>query len=75
MPGGFVRRRLRVWRHLGVEHQRAVECLTCPLYAMGNPLRFLFFSSQQKEAFTDVHVQFFRQIAGRFSHAIEKFRL
>ncbi len=49
--------------------------LTCPLYAMGNPLGFLFFSSRQTSTFTDVHVRFFQQIAGQLSHAIEKSRL
>jgi len=52
-----------------------LSSLTCPLYAMDNPLGFLFFSSRFKEAFTDVHIQFFQQIAGQLSHAIEKSRL
>ncbi len=49
--------------------------LTCPLFTMGDPLGFLFFSSQQKRAFSDIHIRFFQQIARHLSHAIEKSRL
>jgi len=58
-----------------IVNEGMLSSLTCPLYAMDNPLGFLFFSSRHLGAFTDVHVQFFQQIAGQLSHAIEKSHL
>ncbi|MCE9614391.1 MAG: diguanylate cyclase [Lentisphaerae bacterium] len=49
--------------------------LTCPLIAMGKPIGFLFFSSMQREAYANVHVELFCQIAGQLATIVEKARL
>ncbi len=49
--------------------------LTCPLIVLGRPVGFLFFSSVEKETYSLVHVDFFRQIAGLLSAIVEKGRL
>ena len=49
--------------------------LTCPLIALGRPVGFLFFSSQQPDTYRDVHVALFLQIAGQLSVIVEKGRL
>jgi len=49
--------------------------LTCPLLARGRPVGFIFFSSMEKEAYRDVHVESFLAVAGHLSLIIEKSRL
>jgi len=49
--------------------------LTCPLYAMGKPLGFIFFASVHKDSYKNVHVELFQQIAGQLAMIIEKSRL
>jgi signal transduction histidine kinase len=49
--------------------------LTCPLIAMGKPIGFMFFSSQQSNTYRDVHTALFLQIAGQLSVIVEKARL
>ncbi len=49
--------------------------LTCPLFAMGKPIGFMFFSSIHKESYKDVHVELFQQIAGQLALIVEKSRL
>ena len=41
--------------------------LTCPLVVHGQPIGFIFFSSDRPGAYNDLHVEFFRQIAGQLS--------
>lgn len=49
--------------------------LTCPLVVQGKRVGFMFFSSVRPGAYTDVHVDFFQQIAGQLSAIVEKGRL
>lgn len=49
--------------------------LTCPLFANGEPVGFLFFSSKEPGTYRDVHVEFFQEIAAHISVIIEKGRL
>jgi len=49
--------------------------LTCPLLAQGKRVGFVFFSSCQPHAYSDVHVELFMQIAGQLSFIVEKGRL
>lgn len=49
--------------------------LTCPLVVQGRPVGFLFFSSEQRAAYSRAHVEFFQQIAGQLSLIVEKGRL
>ncbi|MEE9561764.1 MAG: diguanylate cyclase [Thermoanaerobaculia bacterium] len=49
--------------------------LTCPLIALGKPFGFLFFSSMNKNAYNEVHQDFFLEIAGQLSVILEKSRL
>lgn len=49
--------------------------LTCPLIAQGRPIGFLFFSSDQPGTYSDVHVEFFQEIAGQLAVILEKGRL
>lgn len=52
-----------------------MSSLTCPLVAMDKPIGFIFFSSREKNAYQNVHVEVFRQIAGQLSTIVEKARL
>ncbi len=49
--------------------------LTCPLVVSGKPIGFVFFSHKQRNAYQNVHIEVFREIAGQLSLAIEKSRL
>jgi len=49
--------------------------LTCPLIAMGKPIGFMFFSSMTSNAYSDVHVELFLEIAGQLAMIVEKGRL
>jgi len=49
--------------------------LTCPLVALGKPVGFMFFSSFEKNAYKDAHVELFLGIAGQLSTIVEKSRL
>ena len=49
--------------------------LTCPLVAMGKPIGFMFFSSMSRDAYADMHVGLFQQLAGQLSMIVEKARL
>jgi signal transduction histidine kinase len=49
--------------------------LTCPLVAVGKPVGFVFFSSQQPNTYRDLHVEVFLEIAGQLSTTVEKSRL
>lgn len=49
--------------------------LTCPLLAMNKPIGVIFFSSTSANAYRDLHVGLFQQIAGQVALAIEKSRL
>jgi transcriptional regulator with GAF, ATPase, and Fis domain len=49
--------------------------LTCPLIANGVAIGFIFFSSVERNAYADVHVEIFSQIADQLSVIVEKDRL
>jgi hypothetical protein len=49
--------------------------LTCPLIALGKPIGFIFFSSFEVNAYSNVHVELFMQIAGTLAVTVEKSRL
>jgi signal transduction histidine kinase len=49
--------------------------LTCPLIANGQPVGFLFFTSREKAAYANRHIDIFIQIAGQISILLEKGRL
>jgi signal transduction histidine kinase len=49
--------------------------LTCPLIVGGNPVGFLFFSSILPDAYSDVHISTFQQIATQLSISLEKGKL
>lgn len=49
--------------------------LTCPLLAVGKPVGFLFFSSFEKDAYRNAHVELFLQIAAQLASIVEKSRL
>jgi len=49
--------------------------LTCPLIVRGRPVGFMFFSSVTRDAYSNVHVGFFQQVAGLLSGIVEKGRL
>ena len=49
--------------------------LTCPLVADGQPVGFLFFTSREKMAYANQHIDIFIQIAGQISILLEKGRL
>ena len=60
-------------RRIVVEGVRS--SLTCPLIALGRPVGFIFFSSNRPDAYRDVHIELFLQIAGQLSVIVEKGRL
>ncbi len=49
--------------------------LTCPLIVGGRPVGFLFFSSDQPNTYSDVHVEFLQEIAAQLSVIVDKGRL
>jgi signal transduction histidine kinase len=49
--------------------------LTCPLVTDQGPLGFIFFSSAVPDAYQDVHLAFFQQLAGQLALIIERSRL
>jgi diguanylate cyclase (GGDEF)-like protein len=49
--------------------------LTCPLVAVGKRVGFVFFSSDQPNAYSDHHVELLMRIAGQLSLVVEKGRL
>lgn len=49
--------------------------LTVPLIALGRPVGFMFFTSMQRNSYTQAHVEVFRQIAGQLAVCVEKGRL
>lgn len=49
--------------------------LTCPLASKGKPVGFVFLSSTEKETYSDLHVEFFEQIAAQLTVSVEKGRL
>jgi len=49
--------------------------LTCPLIVQGKPVGFVFFSSADKDTYSNEHVAFFQQIAGQLATIVEKGRL
>ncbi|MHC4270481.1 MAG: GAF domain-containing sensor histidine kinase [Planctomycetota bacterium] len=52
-----------------------LSSLTCPLIALGKPIGFMFFSSFEANAYSNVHVELFMQIAGELAVTVEKSRL
>jgi signal transduction histidine kinase len=46
--------------------------MTCPLVVNGNPVGFIFFSSNQPHAYKPSHITTFRQIAGQLAIIVEK---
>ena len=49
--------------------------LTCPLIVQGKAVGFVFFTSADKDTYSNVHVEFFQQIAGQLATIVEKGRL
>ena len=49
--------------------------LTCPLSIRSKPVGFVFFSSVEKDTYSNVHVEFFEQIAAKLAIIVEKGRL
>ncbi len=49
--------------------------LTCPLIVDNAPIGFMFFSSDKKGTYKNIHVNIFMQIAGQLSVILEKGRL
>lgn len=49
--------------------------LTCPLVSKGQPVGFMFFSSHDRGAYNDRHVETFLAIAGQLSVIVDKSRM
>jgi signal transduction histidine kinase/HAMP domain-containing protein len=49
--------------------------LTCPLFASGKPIGFMFFSSTKVDTYLNAHKDFFIQISGQIATIIEKSQL
>ena len=49
--------------------------LTCPLVSMGKPIGFLFFSSNEKNCYADVHQDSFCSLASQLAAVVEKSQL
>ena len=49
--------------------------LTCPLASKGRPMGFVFFSSAEKDVYSQLHIGFFEQIAAQLTVSVEKGRL
>lgn len=49
-----------------------LSSLTCPLIANGVAVGFMFFSSKERNAYKNVHVEIFQRIAGQLSIILEK---
>lgn len=49
--------------------------LTCPLISNGNPIGFMFFSSNQRNTYSEAHIAIFQRIAAELSVILEKGRL
>ncbi len=49
--------------------------LTCPLIAMGKPIGFMFFSSSDRNAYKNVHIEMFQEITDHLSIIVEKSRI
>lgn len=49
--------------------------LTCPLASKGRPMGFMFFSSAEKDVYSESHIGFFEQIAAQLTVSVEKGRL
>ena len=49
--------------------------LTCPMFASGKPIGFLFFSSMKTHEYQNAHVELFQEIAGQLALTLEKSRL
>ena len=49
--------------------------LTCPLASKGRPMGFVFFSSAEKDVYSQLHIGFFEQIAAQLTVGVEKGRL
>ena len=49
--------------------------LTCPLYALGKPIGFVFFSSRELGTYKDKHIGIFKQISNHLSMVVEKSRM
>jgi len=49
--------------------------LTCPLASKGRPMGFVFFSSAERDVYSQLHIGFFEQIAAQLTVSVEKGRL
>ena len=56
-------------------HEGAHSSLTCPLIVKGKVTGFMFFSSRNKDAYHQGHVEVFQELAGQMAVTLEKSRL